>query len=62
MLFAHVVLQQSWFINLASPIVGVPFPLFLLGTALGHQPSNLITVQVGGGAGRAGGRGACGGL
>jgi uncharacterized membrane protein YdjX (TVP38/TMEM64 family) len=36
-----------WFVNVASPIVGVPFATFLAATAIGHQPMNLITVQAG---------------
>lgn len=48
MLFIRVTpVLPHWFVNLASPIVGVPFHIFLFATALGHQPMNFITVQTG---------------
>jgi uncharacterized membrane protein YdjX (TVP38/TMEM64 family) len=48
MLFIRVTpVLPHWFVNLASPIVGVPFPVFLLATVVGHQPMNFITVQTG---------------
>jgi uncharacterized membrane protein YdjX (TVP38/TMEM64 family) len=48
MLFIRVTpVLPHWFVNLASPIVGVPFHIFLAATAIGHQPMNFITVQAG---------------
>lgn len=48
MLFVRVTpVLPHWFVNVASPIVGVPFGVFLFATAVGHQPMNLITVQLG---------------
>lgn len=48
MLFVRVTpVLPHWFVNLASPIVGVPFHVFLIATAIGHQPMNFITVQTG---------------
>ena len=48
MLFVRVTpVLPHWFVNLASPIVGVPFHIFLIATAVGHQPMNFITVQAG---------------
>lgn len=35
----------AWFINVASPIVDIPFSVFIIATAVGHQPHNLITIQ-----------------
>ncbi|KAL6771732.1 hypothetical protein ACKKBG_A27600 [Auxenochlorella protothecoides x Auxenochlorella symbiontica] len=37
----------AWFINVASPIVDIPFSVFIIATAVGHQPHNLITIQAG---------------
>ncbi|EIE18579.1 snare associated Golgi protein, partial [Coccomyxa subellipsoidea C-169] len=37
----------SWFINLASPILQVPFRHFLLSTAVGLQPTNIMLVHAG---------------
>lgn len=37
----------SWFINMASPVVGFPFREYILGTAVGLQPLNFILVQAG---------------
>lgn len=33
-------------VNLASPIVGVPFPVFIIALAAGHLPINFISVKV----------------
>lgn len=33
-------------VNLASPIVGVPFPIFLTALLAGHLPINFISVKV----------------
>lgn len=37
----------NWFVNLASPIVGIPLTSFYLGTFLGLIPFNYIHVQTG---------------
>lgn len=37
----------SWVINLASPIVGVPFRIFILALVGGHLPINFISVKAG---------------
>jgi uncharacterized membrane protein YdjX (TVP38/TMEM64 family) len=48
MLFVRVTpVLPHWFVNVASPIVGVPFPVFVAATAVGHQPMNFFTVQAG---------------
>lgn len=39
-------LARSWVVNLASPIVGVPFPIFVLALVVGHLPINFISVKV----------------
>ncbi len=45
-------------VNLASPIVGVPYPIFVTALVVGHLPINFISVKVRrerrGGEGRAG--------
>jgi uncharacterized membrane protein YdjX (TVP38/TMEM64 family) len=40
-------LLPSWFINFASPIVNIPFRTFALGTFIGLQPMNFISVSAG---------------
>ena len=40
-------LLPNWFINVASPLVGVPLPTFALATFLGIMPGNVIHVNVG---------------
>ncbi|EFN56742.1 hypothetical protein CHLNCDRAFT_11380, partial [Chlorella variabilis] len=35
----------SWVVNLVSPIVGVPFPIFLTALLVGHLPINFISVK-----------------
>lgn len=37
----------AWFINVASPIVEIPFHVFLIATAVGHQPHNVLAIQAG---------------
>ncbi|XP_055327514.1 transmembrane protein 41B-like [Paramacrobiotus metropolitanus] len=37
----------NWFINLASPVIGVPLKQFFLGTFLGVAPPSFIAVQAG---------------
>lgn len=38
----------SWFVNVASPVVSVPFREFILGTLVGNIPSTVICVKAGG--------------
>ncbi len=40
-------LLPSWLINFASPIANVPFRTFAIGTFIGLQPLNIITVSAG---------------
>lgn len=48
MLFLRVTpTLPNTFINLASPIVDVPFPVFLLGTLVGLIPAAFVTVKAG---------------
>jgi uncharacterized membrane protein YdjX (TVP38/TMEM64 family) len=48
LLFVRVTpIFPHWLVNMASPIVGVPFLTFLSATALGYLPMNLIVVQAG---------------
>jgi len=48
MLFLRVTpLLPNWFINYASPIVGMPFKLFALGSFLGLIPNSFILVRTG---------------
>ncbi|KAL4443962.1 hypothetical protein ABPG75_011699 [Micractinium tetrahymenae] len=37
----------SWLVNLASPIVGVPFRVFVVALLCGHLPINFISVKAG---------------
>eukprot|EP00053_Salpingoeca_punica_P023366 m.9772 g.9772 ORF g.9772 m.9772 type:complete len:314 (-) comp5044_c0_seq1:1379-2320(-) len=37
----------NWFVNLASPVVGVPLPLFALSVFLGLMPYNFVCCQAG---------------
>ncbi|VDK44189.1 unnamed protein product [Anisakis simplex] len=37
----------NWFINLASPIIDVPVPVFFFGTFLGVAPPSFIFIQAG---------------
>ncbi|KAG8230083.1 hypothetical protein J437_LFUL009202 [Ladona fulva] len=37
----------NWFINVASPIAGVPLPLFFITVLVGLLPYNLVCVQAG---------------
>lgn len=46
MLFLRVTpLFPAWFISLASPLVGVPFRIFLIATAIGHQGVNFFSIK-----------------
>jgi uncharacterized membrane protein YdjX (TVP38/TMEM64 family) len=48
MLFLRVTpLLPNWFVNYASPIVGMPFKLFAVGTFLGLLPNSFILVRTG---------------
>lgn len=40
-------LLPNWFINLASPLLSVPFNLFFLGTLIGIMPGTFICVKAG---------------
>jgi uncharacterized membrane protein YdjX (TVP38/TMEM64 family) len=40
-------LLPNWFINLASPVVGVPMLPFTLGTFLGVAPPSFVAIQAG---------------
>jgi uncharacterized membrane protein YdjX (TVP38/TMEM64 family) len=40
-------LLPNWFINLASPLLSVPFKLFFFGTLLGVMPGTFILVKAG---------------
>ncbi|ODN03597.1 Transmembrane protein [Orchesella cincta] len=37
----------NWFINIASPIIGVPLSIFWLGTFIGVAPPSLLVIQAG---------------
>ena len=48
MLFLRITpLLPNWFINLASPVVGVPMLPFALGTFLGVAPPSFVAIQAG---------------
>jgi len=48
MLFLRITpLLPNWFINYSSPIVGMPFKVFLPGTFLGLLPNSFILVRTG---------------
>jgi len=48
LLFARLVpMTPNWFINIASPILNVPLPLFFLSVLIGLMPYNFICVQTG---------------
>jgi uncharacterized membrane protein YdjX (TVP38/TMEM64 family) len=40
-------LIPNWFVNLASPLVGIPYVVFLTGSAIGLIPMNFILIQTG---------------
>lgn len=40
-------LVPNWFVNLSSPIVGIPLSKFYLGTFLGLMPFNYIHINTG---------------
>ncbi|XP_076652744.1 transmembrane protein stas [Halictus rubicundus] len=48
MLFLRMTpLLPNWFINLASPIIGVPLTPFILGTFFGVAPPSFVAIQAG---------------
>jgi uncharacterized membrane protein YdjX (TVP38/TMEM64 family) len=48
MLFLRITpLLPNWLINLASPIVGVPFKHFFFATMIGLMPANVMHVNMG---------------
>ncbi|XP_076234644.1 transmembrane protein stas isoform X1 [Calliopsis andreniformis] len=48
MLFLRVTpLLPNWFINLASPIIGVPLAPFIVGTFFGVAPPSFVAIQAG---------------
>lgn len=40
-------LVPNWFVNMGSPIVGIPIQTFFLGTLIGLMPANIIHVRTG---------------
>ncbi|ALC48417.1 CG8408 [Drosophila busckii] len=48
MLFLRMTpILPNWFINLASPVIGVPLHTFALGTFCGVAPPSVIAIQAG---------------
>lgn len=48
MLFLRLTpLIPNWFVNLASPLVGIPYPYFLGASFIGLMPMNFILIQTG---------------
>lgn len=48
MLFLRITpLLPNWFINLASPVIGVPLVPFALGTFFGVAPPSFVAIQAG---------------
>lgn len=48
MLFLRMTpLLPNWFINLASPVIGVPIAPFTLGTFFGVAPPSFVAIQAG---------------
>lgn len=48
MLFVRVTpILPHWFVSIASPIVGIPYYIFVAATVLGHVPMNLIAIHGG---------------
>ncbi|KAH8344915.1 hypothetical protein KR067_010639, partial [Drosophila pandora] len=48
MLFLRMTpILPNWFINLASPVIGVPLHIFALGTFCGVAPPSVIAIQAG---------------
>jgi len=48
MLFLRITpLIPNWFVNVSSPIVGIPFKHFFFGTLFGLMPANIIHIRTG---------------
>ena len=48
MLFLRLTpLVPNWFVNLASPLVNIPYRYFLFASAFGMMPMNFILVETG---------------
>ena len=48
MLFLRLTpLIPNWFVNLASPLVGIPYRFFLVASFIGMMPMNFILIQTG---------------
>lgn len=48
MLFLRLTpLIPNWFVNLASPLVGIPYRYFLVASFFGLMPMNFILIQTG---------------
>ena len=48
MLFLRLTpLIPNWFVNLGSPLVGIPYGHFLVASMLGMMPMNFILIQTG---------------
>lgn len=48
MLFLRLTpLIPNWFVNLASPLVGIPYRYFLVASFIGMMPMNFILIQTG---------------
>jgi len=48
MLFIRLTpLAPGWFVNLASPLVGMPYVYFIVASFFGMMPNNLILIQTG---------------
>jgi uncharacterized membrane protein YdjX (TVP38/TMEM64 family) len=48
MLFLRLTpLIPNWFVNLASPLVGIPYKYFLSASFIGLMPMNFILIQTG---------------
>jgi uncharacterized membrane protein YdjX (TVP38/TMEM64 family) len=48
MLFLRLTpLIPNWFVNLASPLVGIPYVYFLFASMFGMMPMNFILIQTG---------------
>lgn len=40
-------LIPNWFVNLGSPLVGMPYIYFLFASMIGLMPNNFILIQTG---------------
>lgn len=48
MLFVRLTpILPHWFVSIASPVVGIPYYVFVAATVLGHVPMNLIAIHGG---------------